>query len=39
VVKYFLGDGENPSSAEDGVIVMKLLDAFTSNLDFDNDFY
>jgi len=39
VVQYFLDRGENPSSAEDGVAVMKMLDAFASNIDFDNDFY
>jgi predicted dehydrogenase len=30
VVKYFLDEGANPCSAEDGVEVMQLLDAFTS---------
>jgi predicted dehydrogenase len=39
VVQYFLGQGPNPSSAEDGVNVMRLLEAFTLNIDFSNDFY
>src|SRR5665647_77790 len=29
VVDYFLGKGPNPCSAEDGAIVMKLMDQFT----------
>jgi predicted dehydrogenase len=29
VVNYFLDEGENPCSAEDGVKVMKLIDQFT----------
>jgi len=29
VVEYFLGEGSNPCSAENGVEVMRLLDAFT----------
>lgn len=29
VVQYFLGKGENPCSAEDGVEVMRLMEAFT----------
>ena len=29
VVQYFLGESENPCSAEDGVTVMKWIDAFT----------
>lgn len=29
VVNYFLGEGPNPCSAEDGVAVMKLIDQFT----------
>jgi predicted dehydrogenase len=29
VVNYFLGQGPNPCSAEDGVAVMKLIDQFT----------
>jgi len=39
VVQYFLGQGNNPSPAEEGVDVMRLLDAFTANIDFGNDFY
>ena len=31
VVEYFLDEGPNPSSAEDGVAVMRLLDQFTIN--------
>lgn len=30
VVNYFLGEGPNPCSAEDGVAVMKLIDQFTT---------
>lgn len=30
VVEYFLDQHENPCSAEDGVVVMKMLDAFVS---------
>ncbi|GEO11007.1 Gfo/Idh/MocA family protein [Segetibacter aerophilus] len=30
VVQYFLGEGENPSSADEGVEVMTLLEAFTN---------
>jgi predicted dehydrogenase len=30
IVDYFLGTGPNPSSAEDGAVVMKLLDDFTN---------
>jgi predicted dehydrogenase len=29
VVQYFLGEGPNPSPAEDGVEVMRLIDTFT----------
>jgi predicted dehydrogenase len=29
VVKYFLGEGPNPCSAEDGVETMRLMEAFT----------
>lgn len=29
VVEYFLDKSNNPSSADDGVVVMKMLDAFT----------
>ncbi|MCW3080878.1 MAG: oxidoreductase domain protein [Segetibacter sp.] len=32
VVQYFLGKNKNPSSAEEGVAVMQLLDAFTSKI-------
>lgn len=31
VVEYFLGEGYNPGDGKNGVAVMKLLDAFTSN--------
>jgi predicted dehydrogenase len=31
VVKYFLGEGPNPSPAEEGVEVMRILEAFTRN--------
>lgn len=31
VVAYFLGEAPNPCSAEDGVSVMKMIDAFTTN--------
>ena len=30
VVQYFLGEIENPSSASEGVEVMRIIDAFTS---------
>lgn len=30
VVNYFLDEGPNPCSAEDGVVVMKLIDRFTT---------
>jgi len=30
VVNYFMGEGPNPCSAEDGVAVMKLIDQFTT---------
>jgi len=30
VTNYFLGEGDNPCSAEDGTAVMHLLDAFTA---------
>mgnify|MGYP001042125359 CR=1 FL=1 len=30
IVDYFLGQGPNPCSAEDGAVVMKLLDDFTN---------
>lgn len=31
VVSYFLGKGQNPSPAEDGVEVMRIMDLFTTN--------
>jgi len=31
VVEYFLGEGPNPDSGEQGVAVMKLIDGFTKN--------
>lgn len=31
VVKYFLGEGENPCSIEDAIEVMKMMDAFTQH--------
>lgn len=31
VVQYFLGQGSNPSPAEEGVEVMRIIDAFTTN--------
>jgi predicted dehydrogenase len=39
VVQYFLGQGENPNSADEGLEVMRLLEAFTTNLEFESDFY
>jgi predicted dehydrogenase len=30
VVKYFMGQGQNPCPAEDGVEVMRLIDVFTN---------
>lgn len=32
VVKYFLGEAENPCSAEDALIVMKMLDKITGKI-------
>ncbi|MEP6926086.1 MAG: Gfo/Idh/MocA family oxidoreductase [Ginsengibacter sp.] len=32
VVEYFLDEGPNPCSAEDGVIVMRLMDQFTGKV-------
>lgn len=32
VVSYFIGESPNPSSADDGVRVMKLIDTFTKNV-------
>jgi hypothetical protein len=29
VTNYFLGNGNNPCSGEEGAVVMQLLDAFT----------
>ncbi|MGI8638087.1 MAG: Gfo/Idh/MocA family protein [Segetibacter sp.] len=34
VVKYFLGESENPSPADEGVEVMKIMETFTSNKGF-----
>jgi len=31
VVKYFLGESENPSTAESAVATMEIIDAFTKN--------
>jgi predicted dehydrogenase len=31
VVKYFMNERTNPSTAEEGLVVMRLLDAFTGN--------
>lgn len=31
VVQYFLGEGENPGTAQDGVEVMRIIDAFTGD--------
>jgi len=31
VVEYFLGKGENPGTAEDGVEVMRIMEDFTAN--------
>ncbi|MEO8582616.1 MAG: Gfo/Idh/MocA family oxidoreductase [Flavitalea sp.] len=33
VVPYFLNQGENPCSADDGVVVMEMIDAFTKRPD------
>jgi len=30
VVKYFQGSGENPCSIDEAIVVMKMIDAFTS---------
>lgn len=32
VVKYFLGQAENPCSGEEALITMKVMDAFTGNI-------
>jgi len=32
VVQYFLGHGENPCSARDGVEVMRIMDVFTGKI-------
>jgi predicted dehydrogenase len=33
VVEYFLDEGPNPCSGEEGLVVMKLIDKFTSKSD------